>query len=98
MYDLGSDSIGDPLVGLSRPTDATGDSENEVWSVSSGSGAATRLLVAQNDAPIPTAVSAIDAYGVWLDGSSGEVWLYTGGSMQIAATGANVHIAGGCIP
>ncbi|HKC19164.1 MAG TPA: hypothetical protein VKE27_05975 [Candidatus Dormibacteraeota bacterium] len=100
IFIVGSDSRGDPLVGVNRATDATGENSFEIWSVSSDSTVATRLLVASNNAPSPVTVSAIDRYGVWLDGSSGTVWLYSSGSMQIAATvaGADLYIAGGCIP
>jgi hypothetical protein len=100
IFTIGSDSTGDPLVGVIRATDATGGNSLEIWSVNSSSAAATRLLVASTNAPTPGMVSAIDRHGVWLDGSSGTAWLYSAGSMQIAATVANasLHIAGGCIP
>jgi hypothetical protein len=57
-------------------------------------------LVATSNAPNPGRVSAIDRYGVWLEGYGDAVWLYASGSMQIAATVGNAgfHIAGGCIP
>jgi hypothetical protein len=100
IFTVGSDSTGEPLVGVIRPTDATGGHSLEIWLVNPSSAAATRLLVASTDAPSPAMVSAIDRYGVWLDGSSGEAWLYSAGSMKIVATVANagLHIAGGCIP
>lgn len=102
IYIIGSGSAGAPLVGVIRPTDATGGSSLEIWLVSSGSSAATRLLATTTDLPNPGMVSAIDRYGVWLDGSGDggdTAWLYTSGSMQIVATGsALLHIAGGCIP
>jgi hypothetical protein len=99
IFTIGNDSTGDPLVGVVRPTDATGGNSLEIWLVNSSSAAATRLLVASTNAPSPGMVSAIDRYGGWLDGSSGTAWLYSAGSLQIAATVANagLHIAGGCI-
>lgn len=100
MYIVGFDSTGDPLVGAYGRGDATGASPFELWLVRSSSTVARRLLVATSNAPNPGRVSAIDRYGVWLEGYGGPVWLYASGSMRIAATVGNAgfHIAGGCIP
>ena len=97
MFMVGTDSAGDPLVDVIRPSDATWG--NEIWLVSSST-SATRLLDAKPNAPSPAVVAAVDRYGVWLDDSRyGTAWLYSSGSMQIAATTADaLHIAGGCIP
>jgi hypothetical protein len=100
IYIVGFDSTGDPLVGVIRPVGATGGRSFEIWLVSSSSTTARRLFLASNNAPSPSAVSAIDRHGVWLEDDGGDVWLYASGSIQIAATNRSgyFHIAGGCIP
>ena len=98
LYFLGFDRAGNPFVSATNEQGAW-----EVWQVASRHTAAKAY--AGTGPQVPTLLAAVDSHGVWFDspyasGSSSVVWLYRGGSMQVAAAVnvGNLFVAGGCIP
>lgn len=105
IFVLGFDRAGGMFVSAGlNPTPAQGNEPTqELWLVNSPTSA--RRLLSGTGLLSLARVAAVDNHGVWFDApyassSTSTVWLYTGGSIQVAATldAGDLAIAGGCIP
>jgi hypothetical protein len=100
----GVDYSGNPFVGVNRPTPSDPGAEtSEFWFVTS-KGTGKRLFAGPLNNPFPARLGAIENHGAWFGGGSNTtsqstIWLYSDGSVRVAATVNldSVTVAGGCI-